>query len=46
MWSGRITEWKSGRVEEWKRKEGFVLPFFHSSILPFGGAGKEGSAGA
>jgi hypothetical protein len=38
-----VEEQQSGRVEEWKKKEGFVLPFFHSSILPFGGVGEEGT---
>jgi outer membrane protein assembly factor BamB/predicted MPP superfamily phosphohydrolase len=32
-------EWKSGGVEEWRRT---VLPFLHSSIPPFGGAGMTG----
>jgi hypothetical protein len=33
--SGETKEWKSGRVEE--NEEGFIPPFFHSSILPLGG---------
>jgi hypothetical protein len=34
-------EWRSGRVEEWKR---IFPPFFHSSVLPFGGWGRRGAS--
>jgi hypothetical protein len=39
--NGRTQERKSGRAEEWKQKEDVVLPFFHSSVLPFGGSREE-----